>query len=240
MVRAALGIGFAAGLAVLAGLSLTVGLTFGGWLVGIAVALVVNGLLASGLARAGTTVGPADRVTLLRAALVGGVCALIVSSISGAISLKALVVLASVALILDGVDGRVARATGTVSALGARFDLETDALLILALSCYDARLFGRWVLLIGAARYLLLAAGSLWPWLREPAPPRYWCKVVAAIQGILLTAIAPQLLPVGVAVLLLLTSLGLLAESFGREVLWLYRHRGVPAPVLLVSAQSHV
>ena len=37
-------------------------------------------------------------------------------------------------LILDGVDGRVARARGEVSAFGARFDMETDALLLLCLS----------------------------------------------------------------------------------------------------------
>ena len=49
-----------------------------------------------------------------------------------------LVVLAAVALVLDGVDGQVARRTGTVSALGARFDMEVDAFLMLVLSVYVA------------------------------------------------------------------------------------------------------
>ena len=46
---------------------------------------------------------------------------------------------------LDAVDGQVARRTGTVSALGARFDMEVDAFLILVLSVYvapDRRLVG--------------------------------------------------------------------------------------------------
>ena len=42
--------------------------------------------------------------------------------------------LSSVALALDGVDGQVARRTRTVSALGARFDMEVDAFLVLVLS----------------------------------------------------------------------------------------------------------
>ena len=44
----------------------------------------------------------------------------------------------SVALALDGVDGQVARRTGTVSALGARFDMEVDAFLVLVLSVHVA------------------------------------------------------------------------------------------------------
>ena len=71
-----------------------------------------------------------------------------------------LVLLASVALALDAVDGRVARRTGTVSALGGRFDMEVDAFLILVLSVQVARDHGLWVLVIGAARYLL-AGGRL-------------------------------------------------------------------------------
>ncbi len=45
-----------------------------------------------------------------------------------------LIALATGCLILDGVDGRVARARGEVSGFGARFDMETDALLLLCLS----------------------------------------------------------------------------------------------------------
>ena len=52
-----------------------------------------------------------------------------------------------------------------------------------------------WVLAIGAARYVFLAAGWLLPWMRAPLPPRYWRKVVAATQGITLTVAAADVLP---------------------------------------------
>ena len=131
--------------------------------------------------------GPADRVTLTRATLVGGVAALVADSFAGRRPSPCWSLLAAVALVLDAVDGRVARRTGTASPLGARFDMEVDAFLILVLSVYVARSVGPWVLAIGAARYAFVAAGWLLPWLRGPAPPRYWRKVVAAIQGIVLT-----------------------------------------------------
>ncbi|MFC6043119.1 CDP-alcohol phosphatidyltransferase family protein [Nocardioides hankookensis] len=130
-----------------------------------------------------------------------------------------------VALCLDGVDGQVARRTGTVSALGARFDMETDAFLILVLSAYAAVDHGWWVLLIGAARYLLWVAERVLPWLRRPVPPRYWRKVVAAVTGIVLAVVTSGLLPAAADQVPLLGVLALLAESFGRDVWWLWRTR---------------
>jgi hypothetical protein len=54
---------------------------------------------------------------------------------------------------------------------------------------------GWWVLAIGAMRYVYVVAGWALPWLRRPTPPRYWAKVVAAIQGVVLTVAASTLLP---------------------------------------------
>ena len=131
----------------------------------------------------------------------------------------------TLALALDWVDGQVARRTGTVTAFGARFDMEVDAFLILVLSVYVARSFGPWVLAIGLARYALLAAEQVWPWLRRRVPPRYWRKVVAAVQGVVLTVAASALLPHDLVAVALVGALLLLAESFGRDVLHLSRSR---------------
>ena len=110
-----------------------------------------------------------------------------------------------------------------------RFDAEVDAFLILVLSVYVARSAGAWVLLIGAARYAFLAAGWSLPWMREPLPPRYWRKVVAATQGIVLTVAAASVLPSAVNRAALICALVLLAESFGRDVWWLrIRRRAMP------------
>jgi phosphatidylglycerophosphate synthase len=135
------------------------------------------------------------------------------------------VTLASVALALDAVDGWVARRTGTESALGARFDGETDAFLIGALSIYVAPEYGAWVLAIGAARYAFGAGEWLLPWMRRPLPPRRWRKAVAAMQGIVLTVAAAEVLPRGVTQALLLAALALLTVSMGECTWWLWRRR---------------
>ncbi|MCW2750993.1 MAG: CDP-alcohol phosphatidyltransferase, partial [Aeromicrobium sp.] len=211
-------------LVLLAVLAATVGLSGFGWIVGIMCGLVTHAALARGLAGS-DGLGPADRVTLLRATLVGCVAALTADWFSQPAPVAAVVSLSAVALVLDGVDGWVARRTGTASKLGARFDLEVDAFLILVLSAYVARSTGVWVLAIGAARYAFVAGRWLMPSLRGTPPARHWCKVVAATQGIVLTVAAADVLPEPLIDAVLGISLALLAESFGREVWWLWRHR---------------
>ena len=153
-------IGLTGQLVLLAVLARTVGLGVAGWLAGAAYGLVTCAALTRALNRSGrAALGPADRVTLARATLVGGVAALTVDSFARPAPVAVLVVLATVALVLDAVDGQVARRTGTASALGARFDMEVDAFLLLVLSVYVARPLGGWVLAIGAMRYAYVAAG---------------------------------------------------------------------------------
>ena len=214
--------------ALTAALAATVGLSPLGWVVGISFGLIANLLLAQGLVRHGADrLGPADRVTLTRATLAGGVAALVADSFVGSTPVALLVAITVVALVLDGVDGWVARRTGTASALGARFDGEIDAFLILVLSVYVARSSGGWVLAIGAARYAFLVAGWLLPWMSKTLPPRYWRKVVAATQGIVLTFAVGDVLPRYFTTAAVAVSLALLAESFGRDVGWLWRRRSV-------------
>ena len=170
-------------------------------------------------------VGPANLVTFVRGVLSVLVAAMVVESFFHPTQVTLLVLISTVALTLDWVDGQVARRTHTESAFGARFDMEVDAFLILVLSVYVAREVGAWVLAIGLARYLLLAAEQVLPWLHRRTPPRYWGKVVAALQGIVLTVAVAGVLPTMLTELLLAISLAMLAESFGRQVWWLWRTR---------------
>jgi phosphatidylglycerophosphate synthase len=219
-----------AGLAVTAGLDRS-GLGPAGWAVGLACGGVMSLALARGRSHWGTDrLGPADWVTVARAALAAGVAALVADSFAERVPVGLLVSLASLALILDAVDGRIARRTGTASALGGQMDAEVDAFLILVLSVYVARWAGAWVLAIGAARYAFLAGGYLLPWLRAPLPPRYWRKVVCATEGIVLTIAAAQVLPSALAEVALVVAFALLAESFGRDVCWLWSHRRGETP----------
>jgi phosphatidylglycerophosphate synthase len=221
-------IGLSSQVALLAVLAWSVGLSGVGWVVGLACGVTTNTALTRSLTRHGARgLGPADRVTLTRATLAGGVAALTADSFWRPALVTTLVALTVVALVLDAVDGWVARRTGTMSALGARFDMEVDALLILILSVYVAHSLGAWVLAIGAARYVFVAAGWLVPWLRGSVPPRYWGKVVAATQGVVLTFAAADILPHSLAAAALAASSILLAESFGRQVWWLWRYRPV-------------
>jgi phosphatidylglycerophosphate synthase len=154
--------------------------------------------------------------------LVGGIAALV----AGADAPVTLLVGATVpALILDAVDGRVARHTHSVSKVGALFDQEIDAVLILVLSIQVSRTLGVWVLAVGLMRYVLWAAEWVWPWLRKPVPPRYWRKTVAAIQGIALTIAMANVLPPAANVAIVAGALALLCESFGRDVVWLRQQR---------------
>lgn len=206
-------------------LGTTVGLGPVGWLAGVAYAFATWTLLGGALQRSRTSLGPADRVTLGRGVLVGGVTALVVDRVGDGVPTTVVVVFAAVALALDFVDGQVARRTGTSSPLGARFDMEVDAFLILVLSAYVAVALGPWVLAIGLMRYVFVAASWSFRWLNAPLPHSYARKVVAAVQGIFLVVAASGLLPfAGVLVGLALASL---VWSFGRDVWWLGRNAAV-------------
>lgn len=171
--------------------------------------------------------GWANRVTLIRAVLVA---VLIGVFAAPEIVQRHGIVLASLALaaiVLDGLDGWLARTVDGASRFGARFDMEIDALLILVLSIAVllADRAGAWVLLIGGMRYAFVAAGKLLPWLQGDLPPSTWRKAVCITQGIVLVVALVPWFPVGLVQLCLALSLAALFHSFGRDTLWLWRRR---------------
>ena len=203
--------------------------------VGLACGVALCAVVARGLAATGAgALGPADVVTLTRAVLGCVLAALEVDTPLGQPLGSVVVPLAVLALVLDAVDGRVARATGTATAFGARFDGEADAFLILVLSVHVAPSYGWWVLAIGAARYAFGLGGWVWPWLRRPLPFRYWRKVVTAVQGMTLAVAAAGALPRTATYAALVAALALLTESFGRDVGWSWRHRSARRTLLPV------
>ncbi|HET9068348.1 MAG TPA: CDP-alcohol phosphatidyltransferase family protein [Amaricoccus sp.] len=133
---------------------------------------------------------------------------------------------AALLLALDGLDGWLSRRQGTASAFGARFDMETDALLILALAALALGLgkAGPWVLGLGLLRYAFLAAGLAWPALARPLPASNRRRAVCALQvatlGLLL---APPVVP-PLSTALAATAFAALAASFAIDVAWLLRH----------------
>ncbi|MEO3431537.1 CDP-alcohol phosphatidyltransferase family protein [Inquilinus sp. CAU 1745] len=134
---------------------------------------------------------------------------------------------AFLALLLDGIDGWLARWQRTVSAFGARFDMEVDALLLLVLSllAWEAGRAGPWVLLIGLMRYGFVATAYALPWMDAPLPPRFRRKAVCVAQGLALALVFVPPVPDAVAATLAAGALGLLALSFAGDVGWLIRNR---------------
>ncbi|MFI9833377.1 CDP-alcohol phosphatidyltransferase family protein [Streptomyces sp. NPDC051913] len=217
----------------LALLGTAIGMGPAGWLTGLAFAVATWAVLSRALHRTQPrSFGPANRVTLGRSILVGGVTALVADSFQSSPPVTLFVGLTAVALILDGVDGKVARRTGTSTPLGARFDMEVDAFLILVLSVHVSMSLGPWVLLIGAMRYAFVAAARVWTWLNAPLPPSTARKTVAALQGVFLLLAASGLLSYALEFAVVATALGTLVWSFGRDVLWLYRTSRVEAVLM--------
>ena len=138
-----------------------------------------------------------------------------------------IVALAMLCIALDGVDGWLARRSRLSSAMGARFDMETDALLILLLSLlvwrYDKA--GLWVLASGLMRYVFVGAGWVLPWMAGRLTPTARGKTVAVIQFFGLSiALMPFVSPPASGLVAGLT-LGALAWSFAVDVGRLWNQR---------------
>ena len=173
--------------------------------------------------------GPANVVTTARAMLAALAAGLVGHSASPAL-LWPVIALTALMAVLDGVDGWLARATGTVSAFGARLDMETDAAFILVLSVlvwqYDKAAI--WVLGCGLMRYAFVAAGRVLPWLAKPLRATRRGRTVAILQlaglGVALAPVVPRPASAAVAGV----TLAALGWSFAVDVAWLWRESTVP------------
>lgn len=132
-----------------------------------------------------------------------------------------------IALLLDGLDGHLARRRGETTDAGARFDMETDAamILVLSLAVWLSDRAGVWVLAMGALRYVFVASAWRWPWMAQPLPDSMRRKVICVVQVSVLLLVLPTWLPAPMALAVLLMGLALLFYSFGVDTLWLWRHR---------------
>lgn len=178
--------------------------------------------------------GPANRVTLGRLAAVALFAAVSVEMAWRPLPdpdriAWGLVVLATVAAVVDAADGPLARASGLASAFGARFDMETDALLILVL-CVLIVQFGKagpWVLAAGLMRYAFVAAAALprGQWLNAPLPPSLRRKAVCVgLIVALITCLGP-IIPRLASSALAAAGVGAVAWSFAVDIAWLWRAR---------------
>jgi phosphatidylglycerophosphate synthase len=176
--------------------------------------------------------GAANRVTLARATLVVLLAGFAAAPDSAPLAWLA-VALATLAASLDALDGRLARRTGLASRFGARFDMETDALLILVLALLAWRWdrAGAWVLASGLLRYAFVLAGRAWPWLAGELAPSRRRQAICVVQVVVLVAVLAPWWPGAVAGALAAGGLAALCYSFGVDVSDLVRRRRSTAGV---------
>ena len=170
--------------------------------------------------------GAANRVTLLRGTMVLLLAGFAVLEDSWSLAWAA-VALATLAASLDLLDGALARRHGLASRYGARFDMETDALLILVLSVLAWRWerAGAWVLASGLMRYAFVLAGLRAGWLADALAPSRRRQAICVVQVVVLVAVLAPWWPPGVAPALAALALALLCYSFGVDVRALARRR---------------
>lgn len=182
----------------------------------VAAALVLFGI---GGHRPHRRFGLANRITWLRLCLTIVLAAL---APSAAVDPWFFPAVAALAVGLDAGDGWAARRQGTASRFGARFDMETDAFLVLALGLVLVVRghVGAWILAAGLLRYLFIGLGWVWPVLGAELPVRWRRKAACAVGLLGLVAALvpaspwPPALPAGLA-------LAVLGGSFLADWLWL-------------------
>jgi phosphatidylglycerophosphate synthase len=174
------------------------------------------------------TFGPANWVTVVRAVLISVVVASIGESSNPRVAWE-VVATAIAVTALDGVDGWIARRSRMSSAFGARFDMEVDALLIMALSvlAWTSGKAGVWVLASGLLRYLFVIAGWIWPWMERPLLPSRRRQAVCVIQIVALIVVVSPIAAPPVATIIAAIALAVLAGSFAIDSLWLYGRQQV-------------
>ncbi|WP_299841726.1 CDP-alcohol phosphatidyltransferase family protein [uncultured Paracoccus sp.] len=170
-------------------------------------------------------IGACNAVTLIRVALA---LALVPPLLAGQPAGWIVAGIAGVALVLDGLDGSLARRQGLVSDFGARFDMEADSILALILSLHvvAGSAVGAEGLILGLARYAFVGAMLLWPWLSAPLPQKFRRKTICVVQMVALILLLLPILTPDAAILVARLAAALVVWSFAVDILWLRGRAG--------------
>lgn len=193
-------------------------------------AFIAGGVIVTTLAMrylSAQTLGLANQVTLLRGSLI----ALLIGLIADYPAPWLVVITASIVLMLDGVDGWIARRLHIANNFGARFDMETDALLLLVLSSlvWQYEKAGPWIFLAGLIRYIFIVSSCLLPFLSRPLPPRRRRQTAFVIQAIALIVSMSPVFVQPLSSVIALAGLIVLTVSFSIDVCYLARNAREPA-----------
>ncbi|MEM1286735.1 MAG: CDP-alcohol phosphatidyltransferase family protein [Pseudomonadota bacterium] len=166
------------------------------------------------------SLGLCNMITLARFACV---CLLLSALVDGTTDRWAIIIIATLAFVSDGVDGWLARRTGYASTFGARFDVEVDSVFALTLALLAFFLAGApwYVLLLGLPRYLFGGGAFIFPWLDGQLPERFIRKAVCVFQVAALIALLIPGFSHPMNTVLIASVLTALSWSFFVDIKWL-------------------
>ena len=168
--------------------------------------------------------GPANYVTMIRVMMVALIASLIGEPEIPRAALAASIGTA-VMTVLDGVDGWLARRSRMTSAFGARFDMETDAALVMVMSIL-IWLYGKagvWALLGGMMRYIFVIAGWWLPWMARPLRPTRRARTITVCHMVGLSVGLAPFVPVPLSAIVVGLTTAALSWSFAVDVRRLWR-----------------
>lgn len=163
--------------------------------------------------------GACNVTTAIRLGLTAALAA-VIAGVASDTAAWAVFALATIVLVLDGVDGWLARRRALSSEFGARFDMEVDAALagILALIAVSAGRGGAELIVLGGARYIFVAAGLALPWLNGPLDESLRRKIICVLQIGALVAMTLPIMSDGTARAIGVPAALLVVWSFARDI----------------------
>lgn len=163
--------------------------------------------------------GPANWITVSRFIIIAYVL-----TFFEVLPLPILVSLLSIAVLMDVLDGYIARRTNTQSDFGALFDMEVDSFYVLAMGLYFhfTTDFGLWLLIPGSIRYIYDIVRIVI--VDEKFEPKRQSLAVFLAGFNFVLLIAALLLPSDLSLLVLLISLMVVCASFSRSFFDLFKY----------------
>ena len=137
------------------------------------------------------------------------------------------IILAIISLLLDGLDGFIARKYNQVTKYGEVIDQEADNFLIfvMSISLYLNKEIGLYVFLIPAFRYIFIFFMTRYSWLNNTLPDSQLRKVVCVSIILIMIISQDSYFTNDVVIFLVLLSLFIITFSFSRDIIWLYRNK---------------
>jgi len=140
---------------------------------------------------------------------------------------RMIVILGMIALLLDGLDGFIARKYDHVTKFGEKIDQESDnfLMLVLSISLYLNREIGAYIFLIPLYRYLFIFFMSKYDWLKTELPISQFRKFACAVTTLFMVVAQDVYFDPENTLFLVILSLFIITFSFAKDIIWLYRNK---------------